>query len=143
MVYCTDIEKAKAFATARHAGVVDKAGEPYTGHLERVASRLLDHPEAAVVAWLHDTAEDTGVSLETIAALFGSDTAEAVDAVTHREGEDYMDYVRRAGRHPIGRLVKISDLIDNSNLGRLKTVTAKDVARQRKYNAALALLITD
>ena len=74
MAYCTDIEKAKAFATARHAGVVDKAGEPYTGHLERVASHLLDHPEAAVVAWLHDTAEDTGVSLETIAALFGSDT---------------------------------------------------------------------
>ena len=143
MAYCTDIEKAKAFATARHAGVVDKAGEPYTGHLERVASRLLDHPEAAVVAWLHDTAEDTGVSLETIAALFGSDTAEAVDAVTHREGEDYMDYVRRAGRHPIGRLVKISDLIDNSNLGRLKTVTAKDVARQRKYTDALTLLVTD
>ena len=91
----------------------------------------------------HDTAEDTGVSLETIAALFGSDTAEAVDAVTHREGEDYMDYVRRAGRHPISRLVKISDLIDNSNLGRLKTVTAKDVARQRKYNDALTLLVTD
>lgn len=87
--------------------------------------------------------EDTGISFETIAELFGSDIAEAVDAVTHREGEDYMDYVRRAGRHSIGRLVKINDLIDNSNLGRLKTVTAKDVARQRKYNAALALLITD
>ena len=54
-----------------------------------------------------------------------------------------MDYVRRAGRHPIGRLVKISDLIDNSNLGRLKTVTTKDVARQRKYNDALTLLVTD
>ena len=50
MAYCTVIEKAKAFATTRHAGVVDKAGEPYAGHLERVASRLLDHPEAAVVA---------------------------------------------------------------------------------------------
>ena len=143
MAYCTDIEKAKAFATARHAGAVDKAGEPYTGHLERVASRLLDHPEAAVVAWLHDTVEDTGVSFETITELFGNDTAEAVDAVTHREGEDYMYYVRRAGRHPIGRLVKISNLIDNSNLGRLKTVTAKDVARQRKYNTALTLLIGD
>ena len=143
MAYCTDIEKAKTFATARHAGAVDKAGEPYTGHLERVASRLLDHPEAAVVAWLHDTVEDTGISIDTIAELFGSDTAVTVEAVTHREGEDYMDYVRRAGRHPIGRLVKISDLIDNSNLGRLKTVTAKDVARQCKYNDALTLLVTD
>ena len=95
------------------------------------------------MTWLHDTVEDTGVSLETVAELFGSDTAVAVDAVTHREGEDYMDYVRRAGSHPIGRLVKISDLIDNSNLGRLKTVTVQDVARQRKYNEALALLIGD
>ena len=143
MAYCTDIEKAKAFATERHAGAVDKAGQPYTGHLERVAARLSECPAAAVVAWLHDTVEDTGVSLKTVAELFGSDTAEAVDAVTRREGEDYMDYVRRAGRHPIGRLVKISDLIDNSNLGRLKTVTVQDVARQRKYNDALALLIGD
>ena len=143
MAYCTDIEKAKAFATERHAGAVDKAGQPYTGHLERVASRLSECPAAAVVAWLHDTVEDTGVSLKTVAELFGSDTAAAVDAVTRREGEDYMDYVRRAGSHPIGRLVKISDLIDNSNLGRLKTVTIQDVARQRKYNDALALLIGD
>lgn len=143
MAYCTDIEKAKDFATERHAGAVDKAGQPYTGHLERVASRLSECPAAAVVAWLHDTVEDAGVSLKTVAELFGSDTAAAVDTVTHREGEDYMDYVRRAGHHPIGRLVKISDLIDNSNLGRLKTVTVQDVARQRKYNDALALLIGD
>ena len=143
MAYCEDIEKARAFAQKRHAGLCDRAGEPYTGHLSRVAGRLSDTPAAAVVAWLHDTVEDTGVTPEEIAELFGEDTAKAVDAVTHREGEDYMDYVWRAGAHPIGRLVKISDLIDNSNLSRLKNVTMRDVLRQRKYNDALALLIGD
>ena len=143
MAYCVDIEKARNFATEKHAGMVDKSGVPYVCHLERVASRLLDRPEAAVVAWLHDTVEDTGVEFQTIADLFGQDTANAVDAVTHRKNESYMDYVKRAGDHPIGRLVKISDLIDNSNLGRLKVVTARDVARQRKYNDALTYLIGD
>lgn len=141
MAYCVDVEKARAFALRAHDGFVDKAGKPYAGHLERVASRLADRPDAAVVAWLHDTVEDTGVTLDVIARVFGNDTAAAVEAVTHRSGEDYMDYVKRAGDHPVARLVKISDLIDNSNLSRLPVVTMRDVNRQRKYNAALAYLM--
>ena len=141
MSYCVDVEMARSFALRAHAGFVDKAGMPYSGHLERVASRLADVPEAAVVAWLHDTVEDTGTTLAVIRDLFGEETAAAVDAVTHRRDEEYMDYVRRAGDHPIARLVKVSDLIDNSNLSRLPYVTMRDVNRQRKYNAALAYLM--
>lgn len=141
MAYSVDVEKARAFALRAHEGFYDKAGEPYSGHLSRVAERLKDRPEAAVVAWLHDTVEDTGVTLDDIAREFGKDTASAVEAMTHRPNEQYMDYVKRAGDHPISRMVKMSDLIDNSNLSRLPVVTIKDVERQRKYNDALAYLM--
>ena len=50
--------------------------------------------------------------------------------------------MRRAGRNPLGREVKISDLIDNSNLSRLETVTMIDVLRQKKYNDALQYLLS-
>lgn len=141
MAYCVDVEKARAFALRAHDGFVDKAGNPYACHLERVASRLVDNPAAVVVAWLHDTVEDTEVTLDDIAREFGEDTASAVEAMTHRPNEQYMDYVKRAGEHPIARLVKMSDLIDNSNLSRLPVVTIKDVKRQRKYNDALTYLM--
>lgn len=42
----------------------------------------------------------------------------------------------------LGREVKISDLIDNSNLSRMENVTLEDVQRQRKYNDALMYLLS-
>ncbi len=57
-MYSTDVEKAKAFALKAHIGQVDKAGLPYEEHLSRVASRVV-LKEEKVVAWLHDTVEDT------------------------------------------------------------------------------------
>lgn len=142
MAYSVDVEKARKFALHAHTGRVDKAGMPYAGHLERVAGRLMDDPATAVVAWLHDTVEDTGVTLDLIRSEFGEETAAAVEAITHRPGEDYMEYVKRAGEHPFARKVKISDLIDNSNLSRLPNVTMKDVNRQKKYNVALSYLMS-
>lgn len=140
MAYSTDTGKAREFALAHHGAQVDKAGKPYSGHLERVAARV-QLPEAQVIAWLHDTIEDTGASYEELAREFGEDTAQAVRTLTHRENEAYMDYIMRVRDVPVARAVKIADLIDNSNLSRLSVVTRRDVARQAKYNAALAVLL--
>lgn len=140
-MYSTDIEKARLFALEAHKGQVDKAGAPYEGHLSRVSSRVVTD-EAKVVAWLHDTVEDTDTTVEDIAAAFGADTAHAVSCMTHREDEAYEDYLVRAKSDPVARLVKISDLIDNSNLSRLPEVTLKDVERQAKYNRALHFMMT-
>ena len=141
MAYSTDIEAARELATRMHEGQVDKAGQPYITHPQRVASRL-ETPEAQVVGWLHDTVEDTDVTFADIEARFGPETA-AVDAVSRREGEDWEDYLERVRANPVARLVKISDLIDNSNLGRIPHVTLKDVKRQAKYNKALKKLLKD
>ena len=65
MAYSTDVEAAKALATRAHSGQTDKAGLPYITHPERVAGRL-DTPEEQVVGWLHDTVEDTEVTIAEI-----------------------------------------------------------------------------
>ena len=140
--YSTDIAAARALAERQHAGQVDKAGMPYITHPQRVAGRLTT-PEAQVVGWLHDTVEDTGLTLQEVKAQFGPATAAAVDAVSRREGESWSDYLRRVKANPVARQVKISDLIDNSNLSRIPHVTMKDVERQAKYNRALKELMDD
>ena len=140
MAYSTDVEGAKALAEQLHRGQLDKAGLPYITHPQRVAGRL-ESPEAQVVGWLHDTVEDTDMTVEGIAERFGPDTAAAVDAISKREGEDWDDYIRRVKAQPLARQVKISDLIDNSNLSRTPKVTLMDVKRQKRYNRALKTLL--
>ncbi len=129
MSYSTNVVEARKLAEKMHQGAMDKAGMPYIHHPERVASRLQ--------GWLHDVVEDTSVTLQDIETLFGADTAKALDAVTHRKDEPWQDYLCRVKANPIATAVKISDLIDNSNLSRLPSVTMKDVKRQEKYNKAL------
>ena len=136
-----DVETAKAWAEKQHQGQVDKSGAPYIGHPARVAGRL-ETPEAQVVGWLHDTVEDTGLTLEEVEAQFGKETMAAVDAVSRRPGEEWETYLRRVKENPTARIVKISDLIDNSNLSRLDHITMKDVLRQAKYNQALQYLMS-
>ena len=140
MAYSRDVEGAQALAIARHEGQTDKAGMPYYTHPERVASRL-ETPEEQVIGWLHDTVEDTGLSLDEVAERFGAETARAVDAVSRREGEAWEAYLDRVAQNPVARKVKISDLIDNSNLTRIPRVTMRDVERHAKYNRALRYLM--
>ena len=142
MAYSTDIEAAKSLATKAHEGQTDKAGLPYITHPERVASRL-STPEVQVVGWLHDTVEDTPLTLSDISKKFGPETAAAVDAISRRDGEKWSDYIDRVAANPMARQVKISDLVDNSNLTRIPHVTLKDVKRQAKYNKALKKLMEE
>ncbi len=140
MAYSSDVEGAKALAEMMHAGQTDRAGLPYLAHPQRVASRL-ETPEEQVVGWLHDTVEDTALTLGEIEARFGPETAAAVDAISRRGGEAWDDYLERVMANPMARRVKISDLIDNSNLSRLPRVRMKDVKRQARYNRALKKLL--
>ena len=142
MSYSIDAAAARALATKAHEGQTDKAGLPYITHPERVASRM-ENPEAQVIGWLHDTVEDTPITLRDIEATFGPETAAAVDAISRRDGEPWSDYLERVAANPMARQVKISDLIDNSNLSRIPHVTLKDVERQKKYNKALKKLLEE
>ncbi len=140
MAYSRDVEAARRLAAQWHEGQLDKAGKPYITHPERVAGRL-SSPERQVVGWLHDTVEDTALTLSEVEARFGPETAAAVDAISHREGESWEDYIARVAANPVARAVKISDMIDNSNLSRLPRITPRDVQRQARYNRTLQVLL--
>ena len=81
----TPIQKAYAFVRKNHEGQTRASGEPYVTHVTAVAllaTKLkLDVP-SIVTALLHDTVEDTNVTLSDIERDFGADIAALVDGVT-------------------------------------------------------------
>ena len=133
------VKLAEFFATGAHAGQVDKAGRDYIEHPRFVASQV-DGENEKIVAWLHDTVEDTGVTIELIEKLFGEEIAAAVEHMTHRKGEDYMAYIRRVSADPISRAVKLADLKHNMDLSRLPEITDADRERVEKYQRAMEIL---
>jgi (p)ppGpp synthase/HD superfamily hydrolase len=134
------LERAIALAAQAHEGQVDKAGAPYILHPLRVMLRMTTTDER-ITAVLHDVVEDCGISLATLrAAGFSETVLAAITAVTRQPAESYEDFVLRAAAHPVGRRVKIADLLDNSDLTRIAYPTARDHERLEKYRRALATL---
>lgn len=82
----SDIEmvaKARAWAVKAHAGQKDKAGKDYfKAHVTVVAEGVKGDPIAEAVAFLHDTVEDTSVTIEDIRTGFPKEVADAVSALT-------------------------------------------------------------
>ncbi|MFA6253868.1 MAG: RelA/SpoT family protein [Candidatus Paceibacterota bacterium] len=81
----TLIERAFAFAERAHAGQKRKSGEPYIIHPFNTALILAEfHADAETIAagLLHDTAEDTEISLADLEKEFGKQIAFMVEGVT-------------------------------------------------------------
>ena len=79
------LSKAYLFSQAAHASQVRASGDPYFSHPAGVAlilAQLHMDMDSIVTALLHDTVEDTLVTLETITEKFGPKVAALVDGVT-------------------------------------------------------------
>ncbi len=79
------IHKAYVFAKEAHDGQLRYSGQPYIIHPVAVATILVDlcmDYQSVVAALLHDTVEDTDVSLENVKNDYGEDVAKLVDGVT-------------------------------------------------------------
>ncbi|GIV66220.1 MAG: bifunctional (p)ppGpp synthetase/guanosine-3',5'-bis(diphosphate) 3'-pyrophosphohydrolase [Chloroflexota bacterium] len=79
------VMRAYRFAEAAHQGQKRASGEPYVSHCLAVAAILAEMqvPPAVVIAGLlHDTVEDTIVTLDDIRKEFGDEVAKLVDGVT-------------------------------------------------------------
>ena len=137
-----EIEDAIIFAAECHRGVVDQAGRPYIFHPLRVAMALAD-PRERLAAILHDVVEDAGVTVEELQHEgLDDDVAEAIDALTKREGEDYPSFIERVARNPMARAVKIADIRDNLDGSRLGLLPFAVRRRLRgKYEPALRRLL--
>lgn len=80
-----ELEHAVDVATEAHKGQKRKSGEPYIVHPIAVAATLIDWGmdiDSVIAGILHDTVEDTEITLENIESLFGKDVAFLVDGVT-------------------------------------------------------------
>lgn len=135
------LEQAIIMASAAHCAQVDKGGLPYILHPLRIMAKM-GSEQARIVAVLHDVVEDTIISLEQIERAFGGEIAAAVDALTRRPDEPYMDFIDRAGAHPIALEVKLADVRDNMDLSRLgRKPLLADRKRHNKYFAARNRLV--
>ena len=79
------LERAFELGKTAHAGQLRASGEPYFTHPVAVANLLIDmrlDVDTVITALLHDTVEDCGVELPTLAEQFGTDVAQLVDGVT-------------------------------------------------------------
>lgn len=135
-----NLERAIAIAALAHEGQKDKTGAPYILHPLRMMMRL-ESMDAKIVAVLHDVVEDTEWTLEGLATEgFDPHLLAALNCVTKRQGEEYMDFITRAAEDPLARQVKLVDLEDNMDILRLGEVADKDLERLRKYHKAWKML---
>lgn len=111
----TELQIAERIARGAHAGQVDKAGEPYIQHVERVVA-MVDGDKAKAVAWLHDVLEDCEEwdSGDLAREGISDDVRLAVERLT-RGAESYTEYIHtiHACGPELARVVKIADLRDH------------------------------
>lgn len=144
------IAKAYDLAVQAHSYVRRTSGEAYINHPLRVAIALQSRgfsDEVIAIGLLHDAVEDSDMTFESLRRRgFSEFVVTGVESVTKREGEEYLDAVRRAAAHPGGRLVKLADTSDNSSPEQLaplpeakrQRVTIKYAAAQEILNAEIA-----
>lgn len=80
-----ELEHAIDVATEAHKGQRRRSGEPYIIHPMAVGATLIDWGmdiDTVLAGILHDTVEDTNVTLEQLESLFGKDVSFLVDGVT-------------------------------------------------------------
>jgi (p)ppGpp synthase/HD superfamily hydrolase len=140
MTNIATVEDAVSIAARAHRGQKDKAGATYLLHPLRMMLRM-DTEATMMAAVLHDVVEDTEWTFERLReAGFSEEVLEAIDCLTHREGESYQEFVERVRTNPIARQVKIADLEDNMNVRRINQIGPKELERLEKYHRAWRVL---
>ena len=85
--------------------------------------------------------EDTHYTLQDIRlAGFGGEICNALQLPTHDKKVPCMDYVREIAKNPIAKAVKLADLRDNMDVGRLTVVDEAARKRLEKYKEAYHFL---
>lgn len=118
------VDDAIILAAAAHHGQRDKGRptQPYLTHPMRLLA-IFDDEAHQMIAVLHDSVEDSDgkVTVEVLGRLGAPGlVVDAVEALTHRDGEPREDYLCRVKANPHALAVKLADNRDNSDEARLK-----------------------
>lgn len=111
------IQRAYLLAEKAHENQKRASGEPYITHCVAVAKILAElrvPPSVVVAGLLHDTVEDTDVSLEDIKRDFSQEIATLVDGVTKLTN---LPRVSRGDQHSNGIEEKEPAYLDDEDLG--------------------------
>ncbi|WP_425314676.1 RelA/SpoT family protein [Streptacidiphilus jiangxiensis] len=119
------LDRAYRVAEASHRGQMRKSGEPYITHPLAVAmilAQLGAETTTLVSALLHDTVEDTAMTLDQVRADFGDEVAYLVDGVTKlekvdfgaaAEAETFRKMLVATGRDVRVMVIKLADRLHN------------------------------
>ncbi len=143
MIYTPLTIKALTIAYNAHHGQYDISGVPYIFHPYHIAEQMSDE-FSVCAALLHDVVEDTDMTIEYLAKDFPTDVIEALKLLTHNDGEDYFEYVRKIKENTIAKAVKLADIAHNSDQSRLegsKNISEEKLKEWRcKYEKARLIL---
>jgi (p)ppGpp synthase/HD superfamily hydrolase len=90
-----DIENAKLIASKYHQFQTYGDSEPYFTHLEDVAKTVSKFGNVAVIiAYLHDSIEDTDIKKEFIKQEFGEYILTSIELLSDEEGENRKEKKR-------------------------------------------------
>ena len=121
------VNRAYVFAAHAHARQRRSSGELYIIHPLAVAQNLVDlklDVSSVVTGLLHDTVEDTHVTLEDIELRFGDEVARLVDGVTkvgkihftsseHKKAENFRKMILATAKDLRVLMVKLADRLHN------------------------------
>jgi len=121
------INRAYVFAAHAHARQRRSSGELYIIHPLGVAQNLVDlklDVSSIITGLLHDTVEDTHVTLEDIESRFGEEVARLVDGVTkvgkiqftsseHKKAENFRKMIMATAKDLRVLMVKLADRLHN------------------------------
>ena len=144
------LRRAYAVADRWHAGQTRRSGAPYITHPLAVAILLAEigmDTTTLVAALLHDTVEDTGLTIGEVKAEFGAEVAVLVDGVTkldgsrwgdHAEAETFRKMIVAASIDLRVLVIKLADRVHN-----LRTLAfhPKREKRERIARASMELLV--
>lgn len=119
------LETAEQWSKDFHADQKYAYNEPYfEAHIQKVVAQVMyltksdrftltEKYLAIIVAYLHDTVEDTELTITAIERTFGSMIAQSVLNLTKTAKESYESQWSRAKRDPISLVVKQADMMVN------------------------------
>ena len=140
MIYTPLTKKALKLCFEAHKDQTDKTGLPYVFHPFHLAEQMTDE-YTTVTALLHDVVEDTDYTLNDLKEMgYPDEVIQALSLLTHDDGSEYMEYVKRLKSNPIARAVKLADLKHNSDLSRYDTIDNQAIKRTAKYQQAIEIL---
>ena len=139
------LNRAYVFAAQAHIEQRRTSGEPYITHPLAVANILASlklDAETIATGLLHDTVEDTHISIDDIRERFGDDVAKLVDGVTkigkihfhsseHKQAENFRKMILATAQDLRVLIVKLADRMHNMRtLGFVSAEKAKRVSEE-------------